>query len=84
MLHSKKLFLDKNCPSDIYLNHGNKRHNLLHILLQLRQGVQLTGNYFIIWQLTSTDLNIEVHPLKSTGIIKKTCPLISSILCSFT
>lgn len=69
-LHSQKPFLYQNCPSDTYLNHGNKRHHLLHILLQLWQGVQLTGNYFIIWQLTSTDLNRDEQSLKGTATMK--------------
>lgn len=37
------------CRSDTYLNHGNKRHDLLHVLLQLWQGIKLTGNYLIVW-----------------------------------
>lgn len=69
-LHSQKPFLYQNCPSATYLNHGNKGHHLLHILLQLWQGVQLTGNHFIIWQLTSTDLNRDEQALKRTGIMK--------------
>lgn len=77
--------LYKKCPYITYLNHGNKRHNLLHILLQLWQVAKLTGNYFIIWQLTSTVLDINEYTFKRTGIIKKinSCPLISYTLHVF-
>lgn len=43
--------------SDTHLNHGNKRHDLLHVLLQLWQGTELTGNHLVVWQPTSSDLN---------------------------
>lgn len=80
---SHQLVLSKNCPSDTYLNHGHKRHNLLHVLLQLRQDVQLTGDYFIIRQLTSTDLNMDELPLEHRAIIKNSCSLVSYSLWAF-
>lgn len=70
-LHSQQPFLCQNCPSATYLNHGNKGHHLLHVLLQLWQGVQLTGNDFIIWQLTSIGLNRDEQALKRTATMKK-------------
>lgn len=74
---STKAFPVPEQSSDTYLNHGNKRHHLLHVLLQLWQGVQLTGNYFIIWQLTSTGLNRDEQAVRRTAIMKKTCPIIN-------
>lgn len=33
-----------------YLDHGYERHDSLHVLLQLRQGSQLTRNHFVVRQ----------------------------------
>lgn len=34
----------------IYLDHGYKRHDSLHVFLQFRQGSQLSCYHFVVWK----------------------------------
>lgn len=46
----------------IYLDHGNKRHDPLHVFLQLRQSSQLTCNHFVVRE--SSVVALQTPPKK--------------------
>lgn len=49
-----------------YLDHGDKRHDSLHVFLQFRQGSQLTGDHFVVWETTLVTLNSYLDDKKQT------------------